>query len=147
MSRKSTYKIYILYEAKQVTKLEIDHCHASIAPGHPSSTLGSNQCSSLAVHSLQSPSRVFIHCNPMDCSTPGFPVLCSLPEFAQTHVHWVSDAIQPSYPLLPPSSSAISFSQHQGLLEWVVSSYEVTKVLELQLHYQSFQWTFRVDFF
>ena len=41
-------------------------------------------------------------CDPMDCSTPGFPVLHYLPEFAQTHVHWVGDAIQPSHSLLPP---------------------------------------------
>ena len=55
-------------------------------------------------------------CNPMDCSTPGFPILHSLPEFAQTqiHVHWVSDAIQPFHPLLPPSPPALSLSQHQG---------------------------------
>ena len=54
-------------------------------------------------------------CNPMDCSTPGFPVLHHLPELAQTHVHGVSDAIQPSHPLLSPSSPAFNLSQHQGL--------------------------------
>ena len=52
-------------------------------------------------------------CDPMDCSIPGFPVLHHLPEFAQTHVHWVGDAIQPSYPLLPASAPALSLSQHQ----------------------------------
>ena len=51
----------------------------------------------------------------MDCSTPGFPILHHLPEFAQTHVHWVGDAIPPSHPLLSPSPPALSFSQHQGL--------------------------------
>ena len=51
---------------------------------------------------------------PMDCSTPGFPVLHHLLEFDQTHVHWVSDAIQPSH-LLSPPSPALNLSQHQGL--------------------------------
>ena len=54
-------------------------------------------------------------CDPMDCSTPGFPVLHCLPEFAQTYVHWVSNAIQPSHPLLRPSPLALNLSQHQGL--------------------------------
>ena len=54
---------------------------------------------------------------PMDCSTPGFPVLHHLPELAQTHVHRVSDAIQPSHPLSPPSPPALSLSQHQGLFQ------------------------------
>ena len=57
-------------------------------------------------------------CHPMDCSTPGFPVLHCFPEFAQTHVHWVKDAIQPSHPL-SPSSPAFNFFQHQGLSKWV----------------------------
>ena len=59
---------------------------------------------------------------PMDCSTPGFPVLHHLPELAQTHVHWVSDAIQPSRTLLSPSPPAFSLSQHQGLFQWVSSA-------------------------
>ena len=82
-------------------------------------------------------------CNPMDCSIPGFPVLHYLPEFAQTHVHWVGDAIQPSHPLLLPSP-ALNLAQHLGLFQWVSSSHQVTKVLELQ--HQSFQWIFRTDF-
>ena len=84
-------------------------------------------------------------CNPMNCSTPGFPVLHCLLEFAQTHVHWVSDAVQPSHPLLPPSPPAFSLSQHQGLFQWVSSSNQVAKGLELQLQLQSFQCIFRVD--
>ena len=56
-------------------------------------------------------------CNPMDCSTPGFPVRHQLPELTQTHVHWVGDAIQPSHPLSSPSPSAFSLSQHQGLFQ------------------------------
>ena len=54
-------------------------------------------------------------CDPMNCSTSGFPVLHHLPELAQTHVHWVGDAIQPSRPLLSPSSPAFNLSLHQGL--------------------------------
>ena len=85
-------------------------------------------------------------CDPRDWSRPGFPVLHHLPELAQTHVLWVSDAIQPSYPLSSPSPPAFSLSQHQGLFQWVSSSHQVTKVLELQLQHQSFQWIFRTDF-
>ena len=65
--------------------------------------------------------------NPMSCSTPGFPVLHYLLEFAHTHVYWVSDAIQPSYPLLLPSPSALNLPQHQGLFQWVSSSHQVAK--------------------
>ena len=86
-------------------------------------------------------------CNPMDCSTPGFPVPHHLPELAQTHVHWVGDAIQPSCPLLTPSAPALYVSQHQGLFQWDRSSHQAAKVLELQLQHQSIQWIFRVDFF
>ena len=80
----------------------------------------------------------------MECSMPDFPVLHHLPESAQTHVHWVGDAIQASHSLSPPSSPALSLSQHQGLFQLVGSSHQVAKVLDLQ--YQSFQWIFRVDF-
>ena len=58
---------------------------------------------------------------PMDCSTPGLPVLHHLLELAQTHVHWVSDVIQLSHPLSSPSPPAFSLSQHQGLFKWVGS--------------------------
>ena len=73
----------------------------------------------------------------MDCSMPGFPVLHYLPDYAQTHVHWVGDTIKLSYPLLSPSPPALNLSQHQGLFQWVGSSYQVAKVLELQLQHQS----------
>ena len=82
----------------------------------------------------------------MDCSTPGFPALQWLLEFAHTHVHWVGDAIWPSHPLLPSSPLAFNHSQHQGLFQWVSSSCQVAKALDLQLQHQSFQWIFRVDF-
>ena len=69
------------------------------------------------------------------------PVHHQLPEFIQTHVHWVGDAIQPSHPLLSPSPPAPNPSQHQGLFQWVNSLHAVAKVLEFELQHQSFQWT------
>ena len=77
-------------------------------------------------------------CDPMDCSMPGFPVHHQLSELAQTHVHRVAGAIQPSHPLLSPSLSVVPFhlSQHQGLFQWVSSSHWVAKILELQLQLQ-----------
>ena len=84
-------------------------------------------------------------CNPMNCSTPGLPVHHQLPEFTQTHVHRVGDAIQPSHSLSSPSPPAPNPSQHQSLCQWVKSSHEVAKVLEFQLQHQSFQWTPRID--
>ena len=90
-------------------------------------------------------------CDPRHCSTPGFPVLHCLPEFAQIHVLWVSDAIQPSHPQPPPSHPALCLSQHQGLLQWDGSSNHVANILELQLQHQPFQYSrlisFRVDWF
>ena len=62
-------------------------------------------------------------CDPMDCSTLGFPVLHYLLDFAQTHVQCISDVIQPSHPLLPSSPPALNLSQHQGLFQWVGSSH------------------------
>ena len=78
-------------------------------------------------------------CDPMDRSTPGLPVPCYLPEFAQIQVHCISDAIQPSHPLSPSSPSALNLSQPQGLFQLVSSSLQVAPVLELQLQHQSFQ--------
>ena len=72
-------------------------------------------------------------CDPMNPSTPGLPVHHQLLEFTQTHVHQVSDAIQPSHLLLSPSPPAPNPSQHQSLFQWVNSSHEVAKVLEFQL--------------
>ena len=84
-------------------------------------------------------------CNPMNCSTPGLPVHYQLPEFTQTHVHWVGDAIQPSHPLSSPSPPAPNPLQHQSLFQWVNSSHEVGKVLEFQFQQHSFQRTPRAD--
>ena len=110
----------------------------------------------LLISWLQSPSAVISKwkvkvsqscptlCNCLNCSTPGFLVLHYLPEFDQIHAHWVDDVIQPSGPLLSPPP-ALSLSQHQGLFQWVSSSHQVAKILELQLQHQSFQWIFRID--
>ena len=83
-------------------------------------------------------------CNPMDCSTPGLPVHHQLPEFTQTQVHWISDAIQLSHPLLFPSPPTFYLSQDEGLFNRVSSLHQVAKVLEFQLQHQSFQWIFRL---
>ena len=83
-------------------------------------------------------------CDPIECSTPGFLVHHKLPEFTQTHVHGVGDAIQPSHPLSLPSLPVLNLSQHQGLFLWVGFLHQVPR--ELQLQHQSFQWIFRFDF-
>ena len=85
-------------------------------------------------------------CDLVDCSTLGFPVLRYLLEFAQTHVHWVTDAIQPSHPLLLPSPTALNLSQLQGLFQWFGSSHQAAKGLKFQFQHQSFQWIFKADF-
>ena len=84
--------------------------------------------------------------DPMNHSTPHLPVHHQLLEFTQTHIHRVSDAIQPSHPPSSPSPPAFNLSQHQGLFQWISSSHQVAKVLEFQLQHQSFQWIFRTDF-
>ena len=94
---------------------------------------------------VQSLSRVRLFVIPWDCSMPGLPVHHQLPEFTQTHVHQVGDAIQPSHPLLSPSPPAFNLSLHHGLFRWVSSLHQVAKVLEFQLQHQSFQWIFRTD--
>ena len=85
-------------------------------------------------------------CDPMDCSMPGLFVHHQILEFTQTDVHWVSEAIQPSYPLSSSSPPSFNLSQHQGLFKLVSSSHQMAKVLEFQLQCQSFQWIFRTDF-
>ena len=84
--------------------------------------------------------------NPMDSSTPGFPVLLYLPEFAQTHVHWVGDVIQPPHSSVAPFSSRPQSFPAPG--SFLMSQFFALgdQVLELQLQHQSFQWIFRVDF-
>ena len=82
---------------------------------------------------------------PMNRSTPGFPVQHQIPELAQTHVHQVSDAIKPCHPL-SSASPAFNLSQHQGLFQEVSSSHQVAKLLEFQLQHQSYQRIFKTDF-
>ena len=84
-------------------------------------------------------------CDPMNPSTPGLPVHHQLPEFTQTHIHWVNVAFQPFHPLSSPSPPAPNPSQHQSLFQWVNSSHEVAIVLEFQLQHQSFQRAPRAD--
>ena len=83
----------------------------------------------LMFSSVQSLSHVWL-CDSMDCSMPGLPVHHQLPELAQTHVHLISDAIQPSHPLSSPSPPVFNLSQHLGLFQWVSSLHQVAKVLE-----------------
>ena len=85
-------------------------------------------------------------CDPMNCSTSGLRVHHQLLKFTQTHVHQVSDTIQPSHPRSSPSPPALNHSQYQGLFKWVSSSHQEAKVLEFHLQQQPFQWIFRIDF-
>ena len=80
----------------------------------------------------------------MNLTMPGLPVHHQPPEFTQTHVHWVGDAIQPSYPLSSPSPPALNLSHHQGLFKWVSSLHQVAKVLEFQL--QNFEYSGLISF-
>ena len=100
----------------------------------------SSQFSSVAL--LRSPL-----CEPMDCSTPVFPVDYQLLELTQTHVHRVSDAIQPSHPLSSPSPPAFNLSQHQGLFQWVSSSHQVLELQHQSFHEYSGLISFRIDWF
>ena len=83
-------------------------------------------------------------CDPMNCNMAVFHVLHYLPEFAQVHVHYVCVA---SNHLEPPSPLPLNLFQHQDLFQWVGSSHQVAKVLELQLYHQSFQRIFKVDYY
>ena len=88
----------------------------------------------------------------MDCSTPGLSVPHHLPDVAQVHVHCISDAIQPSHPLMPCPPPALNRFQNQGLFQWIICSHQMTKTLEFQLQHQSFQWisgliSLKIDWF
>ena len=133
--RKSKLMIDFMELIKETTKFRRD---AQYLQNPDSVTVASS------VSSVQLLSRVRL-CDPMNRSTPGLRVHHQLPESTQTHVHCVSDAIQPSHPLSSPSPPALSLSQHQGLFQWVSSPHQVAKVLEFQLQHQSFQWTLRTD--
>ena len=105
------------------------HCRQFL---YPLNHLGSPLAHSVQFSLVQSLSCVWLR-NPMNRSTPGLPVHHQLPEFTQTHLHQVGDAIQPSHPLSSPSPPAPNPSQHQSLFQWINSSHEVAKVLEFQL--------------
>ena len=116
----------------ELAEEHIPHC--------PSSKLsGSVQFNSVAYSCL-------ILSNSMDFCIPGFLVHHQLSELAQTHIHWVGDAIQPPHHLLSPSPPAFNLFQHQGLFQGVSSSHQVAKILEFQLQHPSFQWIFRANF-
>ena len=85
-------------------------------------------------------------CNPMDCGSARLPCPSRSPGVCSTHGRWVGDASQPLHPLSSPSLPAFSLSQHQGLFQWVSSSHQAAKVLELQLQHRSFKWILRIDF-
>ena len=116
----------------------------TLQPGWILNVLLSERSQAICCHSAAQSCLTL--CDRTDCSMPGFPVLHYCPEFAQTHVPWVSDAIQPSHLLSFLYPPAFNFSQHQGLFQWVSSLHEVAKALELQLQHQSFQRIFRTDF-
>ena len=91
-------------------------------------------------------------CDPVDCRTPGLSVHHQLPELAQTHVHWIGDAIPPSHPGLSTSPPTFNLPQHEGLFQWVSFSHQVAKVLEFQLSISpsseySGLVSFRIDWF
>ena len=100
----------------------------------------------LQFNSFQFTQSCLTLCSPMDCSMPGFPIHHQLQEPAQIHVHWISDPIQPSCPLLFPSPPGFYLALPQGLFQWVSSSQQVAKVLEYQLQHQSCPWILRTDF-
>ena len=148
----SLSKISYLYMCKSVSGLLVlvhwpvylfgfqchifDYCNflvsLEIKYNYPTGTILSQSCFSSSQFSSVAQSCPTL-CDRMNRSTPGLPVHHQLPEFTQTHVHRLSDAIQPSHPLSSPSHPAPNPSQHQGLFQWVNSSHEVAKVLEFQL--------------
>ena len=100
--------------------LSRDHSCSLLSVSRTPKQQWNDQFSILGFHSSVTKSCLTL-CNPMDCSMPAFPVLHYLPVFAQTHIHWVSDAIWPSHPLSSPSPPALNLFQHQGLFLWIVS--------------------------
>ena len=133
-----------LSKLQEITE-DLEILHASVHGVAKSRTQLSDWPITVQFSSVQSLSRAWLFVTPWNHSMPGLPVHHQLPEFTQTHVHRVSDAIQPSRPLSSPSPPALNLSQHQGLFKWVSSSHQVGKGLEFQLQHQSFQWTPRTD--
>ena len=112
---------------------EIKHMSPALVGGFFITEPPEKACSHCSVQFNSVTQSFLTLCNPKDCSTPGLPVHHQLPEFTQTHVHWVCDTIQPSHTLSSPSPPAFNLSQHQGLFQWVSSSRQVAKVLAFQL--------------
>jgi len=97
------------------------------------------------VQSVQSLSHVWLFAIPWTAACQASLSITNS-EFTQTHVHWISDTIQPFHPLSFPSLPSLNLSQHQGLFQWISSSHQVVKVLEFQLRHQHFQWIFKTVF-
>ena len=100
--------------------------HPGLIPGLERSPGEGNECCCSVTQSCLTHGRSL--CDPMDCSTPGFPVLHYLLQFAQTHIHCVGDAIQPSHPLSPPSPPALNLSRHHSLSQGVSSLHQVVNL-------------------
>ena len=133
----------VLQYLLEFTQTHVHWVENVIQPSHPLYYLWKTRSQSLQFSSVTQSCPTL--CHPMNRSMPGLPVHHHLPEFTQIHIHQVGDAIQPSHPQSSPSPPAHNPSQHQSLFQWVNSSHEVTKVLELQLQHQSFQRTSRAD--
>ena len=124
------------YQTKQRADHDLDPLNPSQSTNLQTIIIKNHYLKSLSFSSVQFSSVAQscpTLCDPMNCSTPGLPVHHQLPEFTQTHVHRVSDAIQPSHSLSSPSPPAPNPSQHQSLFQWVNSLHEMAKVLEFQL--------------
>ena len=109
LTRTDSNSLFFMAEQYSIVYMYHMFIHSSVNGQFQSVSLVAQSCPTL--------------CDHMDCSTPGLPVHHQLPEFTQTHVHGVSDAIQPSHPLSSPSPAAFNLSQHQGLFQWVSSSH------------------------
>ena len=138
--QKCSYSITSLYKAQNPAKLNDISFEGYIGVPFKRNEMINT---TLLISSVVQSCLTLCHC--MDCSTPGFPIHYQLPEPTQIHVHCISDAIQPSHPLLSPTPPAFNLSLHQGLFQWVSSSHQVAKLFKFQLHHQSFQWIFRTD--
>ena len=129
-------------------KMECDNCHAQEQVGSSNPLLRPRKlcCPVFPIKLGQGCCLVTQSCptfHDPNCNMQGLPVPHHPLEFSQVHVHYISNAIQPSHSLTPFSPSALNLSQHQGLFQWVSCSHQVTKMLELQLQHQSFQRVFR----
>ena len=113
---------FVPHHLLEFAQIHVHWISDAIQPSHSLSPSSPVQFSSVTQLCL-------ILCNPMDCSTPGLPVHHYLLELAQTHIHWLSDAIWPSHSLLPPSPPVLNLSQHQGLFQWVSCLHQMIKIL------------------